>query len=62
MRVMEERVTLVDRMTRDARETGRPAVAKLYETRGQEYRRYAATLRDAAILSLRHGRSPEEDL
>ena len=62
MRVMEERVTLVDRMARDARDTGRPAVAELYETRGEEYRRYAATLRDAAILSLRHGRSPEEDI
>ncbi|GHD05104.1 chemotaxis protein-glutamate methylesterase [Tianweitania populi] len=57
MRVMEERVTLVDRMARDARDTGRPTVAELYETRGEEYRRYAATLRQAAILSLHHGRS-----
>ncbi len=60
MRVMEERVTLVERMARDARETGRPAVAELYEARGVEYRRYAATLRDAAVTSLRLGRAPRE--
>jgi two-component system chemotaxis response regulator CheB len=58
MRVMEERVTLVERMARDARETGRAAVAELYEARAVEYRRYAATLRDAAVTSLRLGRSP----
>jgi len=60
MRVMEERVTLVERMARDARETGRTAVAELYEARAEEYRRYAETLRDAAILTLRMGRAPRE--
>ena len=60
MRVMEERVTLVERMAQDARETGRPAVAELYDARGVEYRRYAATLREAACLSLRMGRAPRE--
>lgn len=55
MRVMEERVTLVERMARDARETGRHAVAELYEARGAEYRKYAATLRDAAMTSFRFG-------
>ncbi|TDK32137.1 chemotaxis protein CheB [Rhizobium deserti] len=58
MRVMEERVTLVERMARDARETGRMAVAELYEARAIEYRQYAATLREAAITSLRLGRAP----
>jgi two-component system chemotaxis response regulator CheB len=58
MRVMEERVTLVERMALDARQTGRVAVAELYEARAQEYRRYAATLRDAAVASLRLGRAP----
>lgn len=53
LRVMEERLELVDRMARDARATGRLAVAELYEQRAVEYRRYAATLRGAAILSLR---------
>lgn len=53
MRIMEERVTLVERMARDARDTGRNAVAELYDDRAEEYRGYAATLRDAAIASLR---------
>ncbi|HYW16722.1 MAG TPA: chemotaxis protein CheB [Allosphingosinicella sp.] len=60
MRVMEERVTLVERMALDARQTGRIAVAELYEARAVEYRGYGATLRDAAILSLRMGRAPRE--
>jgi two-component system chemotaxis response regulator CheB len=63
MRVMEERVTLVERMARDARDSGRMAVAELYEARVDEYRRYASTLRDAAVASLRLGRaSREQDL
>ncbi len=60
MRVMEERVTLVERMALDARQTGRAAVAELYESRAEEYRRYAMTLRDAAVTSLRLGRAPRE--
>jgi len=60
LRIMEERVTLVDRMAQDARGTGRVAVAELYEARAAEYRRYAATLREAAILSLRMGRSTRQ--
>ncbi|MDR9814110.1 chemotaxis protein CheB [Rhizobium hidalgonense] len=55
MRVMEERLTLVERMARDARDTGRAAVAELYEARASEYRRYSATLREAALTSLRLG-------
>ena len=58
MRVMEERVTLVERMATDARQTGRAAVAELYEARAVEYRRYAGTLRDAAMTSMRFGRVP----
>lgn len=60
MRVMEERVTLVERMALDARSTGRTAVAELYEKRAEEYRGYANTLRDAAVTSLRLGRAPRE--
>ena len=56
MRIMEERVTLVTRMAHDARGTGRRAVAELYERRADEYRRHAATLRDAATASLRMAR------
>ena len=55
MRVMEERVTLVERMAMDARQTGRNAVAELLDARAKEYRRYATTLREAAVTSLRHG-------
>jgi two-component system chemotaxis response regulator CheB len=56
LRIMEERLALVIRMARDARETGRTAVAELYEGRAEEYRRYAETLRRAAALSLRQER------
>lgn len=58
MRVIEERVTLVERMAVDARQAGRPAVAELYEGRALEYRGYATTLRDAAVTSLRMGQTP----
>ena len=55
MRMMEERVTLVTRMAQDARQTGRSAVAELYESRAEEYRRYASALREAALLTVRIG-------
>ncbi|MBV9078646.1 MAG: chemotaxis protein CheB [Methylobacteriaceae bacterium] len=56
LRIMEERVTLVERMAQDARASGRQAVAELYEARQGEYTRYAEVLRTAAIASLRMGR------
>lgn len=62
MRVMEERVELVERMARDARDTGRGAVAELYEQRAEEYRRYALILREAAQLSMRMSRSGDVEL
>jgi len=52
MRMMEERVELVSRMARDARDSGRSAVAQLYEARAAEYAGHAATLRRAATLNL----------
>lgn len=61
MRVMEERVTLVGRMARDARDTGRLAVAELYDSRAEEYRRYAQTLRDAAATSIRMAGAGREE-
>lgn len=51
LRIMEERLTLVTRMAQDARESGRTAVAELYESRAEEYSRYARVLRDAAIAA-----------
>jgi two-component system chemotaxis response regulator CheB len=53
LRIMEERVTLVTRMAQDARESGRSAVAELYEMRAAEFDRYAQVLRDAALKTLR---------
>jgi two-component system, chemotaxis family, protein-glutamate methylesterase/glutaminase len=53
LRVMEERVTLVTRMAEDARRTGRTTVAELYDSRAEEYARYATVLREAAIAGLR---------
>lgn len=62
MRMMEERVELVTRMGREARESGRNAVAELYEARATEYAGYAATLRRAATMDLRMSRQarPQE--
>lgn len=62
MRIMEERVTLVERMARDARDTGRKALVELYDARAEEYRRYATTLRDAAASSMRMGSLRQHDI
>ena len=61
LRVMEERVTLVTRMAQDARSTGRSAVAELYQSRAEEYGRYATILREAAIEALRPLRHLDEE-
>lgn len=60
LRVMEERVTLVARMAEDARRTGRSTVAHLYESRSEEYSRYAKVLRDAAVALLRDRNASDE--
>ncbi|MGH6955591.1 MAG: chemotaxis protein CheB [Caulobacteraceae bacterium] len=52
LRVMEERVTLVSRMAREARHDRRAALAEVYERRADEYSGYARTLREAASRSL----------
>jgi two-component system, chemotaxis family, protein-glutamate methylesterase/glutaminase len=61
MRIMEERVTLVERMADDARQGGRGAVADLYDARAAEYRQYAETLRQAAISSLSMGAGGQQE-
>jgi two-component system, chemotaxis family, protein-glutamate methylesterase/glutaminase len=61
LRIMEERVTLVTRMAQDARRTQRDTVAELYETRAEEYSRYAAVLRQAAVASLRDRQPTHEE-
>ena len=52
LRIVEERAELVARMARDGRESGRPAVAEMYEERATEYRAHAETIRRAVLLSL----------
>jgi two-component system chemotaxis response regulator CheB len=52
LRVMEERVTLTRRMGREARDHGRDAMAETYEARADEYARYAAVLREAAVRAV----------
>jgi two-component system chemotaxis response regulator CheB len=61
LRVMEERVTLVTRMAEDARRTGRNAVAELYESRAEEYTRYANVLREAAVATLRDNKPSSDE-
>ena len=60
LRVMEERVTLVTRMAQDAQDSGRKAVAELYDARADEYARYATILREAATGPARSIPSSEQ--
>ena len=52
LRVMQERRALVERLAREARETGRQGAAELYAEREREYARNVATLRVAVEASL----------
>jgi two-component system, chemotaxis family, protein-glutamate methylesterase/glutaminase len=61
MRIMEERATLVTRMAEEAQQTGRRAVAELYEARAVEYGRYATILREAASATMRDGHPDGSD-
>lgn len=55
LRVVEERVALVDQLRREAESSGRSGVADIYRDRTVEYRAYAHTLRKASIAMLRLG-------
>jgi two-component system, chemotaxis family, protein-glutamate methylesterase/glutaminase len=55
LRIVGERAELVARMAAEARETGRNAVAEMYEARGAEYRDYAETLRRAVLGAFEPG-------
>jgi two-component system, chemotaxis family, protein-glutamate methylesterase/glutaminase len=52
LRIIEERVELVRRMATDARQSGRYAVAEMYEARADEYRTYSEVIRRAVLQSL----------
>lgn len=51
LRIIEERAELVHRMAEEGRQTGRRAVAEMYDDRAREYRDYAETLRRAVLRS-----------
>jgi len=51
LRIIEERAELVSRMGDEGRQSGRRAVAEMYEERAREYRVYAETLRRAVMRS-----------
>jgi two-component system chemotaxis response regulator CheB len=51
LRIIEERAELVARMSDEGLQTGRRAVAEMYQARADEYRQYADTLRKAVLRS-----------
>lgn len=52
LRIIEERAELVHRMAEDGRRTGRVAVAKMYDQRSAEYRKYGDMIRRVMLQSL----------
>jgi two-component system chemotaxis response regulator CheB len=52
LRIIEERAELVHRMAEDGRQSGRVAVAKMYDARATEYRGYADMIRRVMLHSL----------
>lgn len=52
LRILEERAELVHRMATDGRDSGRAAVAEMYEKRAAEYREYADMIRRVVLRSL----------
>ena len=59
LRIIEERAELVHRMAEDGRQSGRRAVAEMYDARAEEYRAHAETIRKAVLRSL--VKVPDED-
>lgn len=51
LRIIEERVELVQRMADNGRRSGRPAVAEMYDKRAAEYREYADMIRRVVLQS-----------
>jgi two-component system, chemotaxis family, protein-glutamate methylesterase/glutaminase len=52
LRIIEERAELVHRMAEDGRQSGRLAVAQMYQARAAEYREYADLIRRVVLQSL----------
>ena len=51
LRIIEERAELVYRMAEDGRQSGRRAVAEMYDARAAEYRAHAEVIRQAVLRS-----------
>jgi two-component system chemotaxis response regulator CheB len=60
LRILEERAELVHRMAADGRESGRAAVAEMYEKRAAEYREHADMIRRVVLRSLEPSLPPDE--
>jgi two-component system chemotaxis response regulator CheB len=62
LRIIEERLTLLEKMASDARRSGLSGTAALYDERVEEYRRYVNTLKpsvpDMALSAEAQERSP----
>jgi two-component system, chemotaxis family, protein-glutamate methylesterase/glutaminase len=52
LRIIEERAELVHRMASSGRQSGRAALAEMYEARAAEYREYADMIRRVVLQSL----------
>jgi two-component system, chemotaxis family, protein-glutamate methylesterase/glutaminase len=59
LRIIEERAELVARMGEEGRQSGRRAVAEMYEERAREYREHADTLRKALLRSFEQQPDPD---
>jgi two-component system chemotaxis response regulator CheB len=49
LRVIGERVVLMEKMTLEAHQAGRTAAAATFESRAEEYQRHASVLMEAAL-------------
>ena len=59
LRIIEERAELVSRMGEEGRQSGRKAIAEMYEERAREYRGYADTIRKAVLRDFDMGPEPD---
>lgn len=59
LRIIEERAELVRRMAEDGRQSGRRAVAEMYDARAAEYKDHADIIRQAVLRSF--DQTPQED-
>jgi two-component system chemotaxis response regulator CheB len=61
LRIIEERAELVQRMADDGRNSGRKAIAEMYDDRAREYRNYADSIRRAILSGFDFGPPNDEE-